>query len=158
MFYEIYREKWIEVTNCLLYIWVDLQVSVFDSLKMCQFCRKITREHSILFSWTPIRTTTWTTTRGWLSLWRLGGWSGTTTPYGMDLWWPHLMRRWWITSSIIEVMWWSSTSISLMTPGLRSASSLLEMALPCAAASSDHSSVPLICVLQDSDFYNEFLI
>lgn len=108
-------------------------MALIDSL-----CRKRIRELSISSMWMLIRTITWTTTRGWLSLWSLGDWSATITPYGMGPWWPHPMLLSWIMLSIIAILLWSSTKLLHLIQGSRFASFPLVMGLPCAAASSDH--------------------
>ena len=103
---------------------------------MCE-CRRRTMGAMISSLWMPTRTTTSTTTKGWLSLSKLEAWSGTTTPYGTVLWWHPLMLLSGSMLGTTGTSCWSSTSPWLWTPGSKFACFRLVMESLSAAGSSD---------------------
>jgi len=115
--------------------------------------RKRTREASISSSLMLIKITTWTIIIGWLSLWRSGEWSPTITPCGTALWSPHPMLLSWIILNIIVILWWSWIRHLHLIQGSRFASFPLVTALPCAAASFDHSAPFTRNLRENTSFY-----
>lgn len=92
----------------------DLWLKIVINLNY--YCRENIMERLISFSWMLTRIITWTTTRGSLSLRRMGEWLATTTPFGMRLWWPHLMHHWWTTLGLIGTSCWSSNMALTVDP------------------------------------------
>lgn len=119
--------------------------------------RRRTMERTTSYSWTPTRTTTSTTTRGWSTWSRSAAWSATTTPCGTAPWSRPPTRRSASMCGTTGTSCWSSTRPSPWTPGSRSACFLSATASPSAAGSADYTGITRWWKMRNYPRYYSFL-